>query len=268
MSDLPRLAPHGTPLDFFWGASLPVRAGLLVLRTPRLRLLTLLCAAVTLVILTLWAWALWTWLPEWMGHLWSRPLGGSRILWQLTAALGGAFLWVLGAVTLPLLALAPLQDPLVAATEAAVGAPPAPAVGALGGARQAVRALGHTAVRVALLLAGQALLLALQLLIPAGAMVWWAAGWGWTALWACAEYLDAPLSRRDRPFSEVRLVLARRTWLALGFGLVLTLLLWVPLVNLLLVPVAVAAGSLLHRSLVAAGTLSDGMLEVSRTDVG
>jgi len=99
-------------------------------------------------------------------------------------------------------------------------------------------------------------------------MVWWVAGWGWTALWACAEYLDAPLSRRDRPFSDVRQVLVRRTSLALGFGLVLTLLLWIPLVNLFLVPVAVAAGTLLHRSLVAAGTLSDGMPEDSGTNVG
>jgi CysZ protein len=268
MSDLPKLARRGNPLDFFWGASLPVRAALLVLRTPRLRALAVLCAAVTLLVFCLWGWALWAWLPEWLGQVWSPPRGSSRFVWQLTAVLTGALLWLVGAAILPLLALAPLQDPLVAATEAAVGSPPAPAVGALGGARQAVKALGHTALRVALLLVGQALLLVLQLAVPAGAMVWWVAGWGWTALWACAEYLDAPLSRRDRPFSEVRQVLVRRTSLALGFGLALTLLLWIPLVNLFLVPVAVAAGTLLHRSLVAAGTLSDGMPEDSRTTVG
>jgi CysZ protein len=268
MSDLPQLARRGNPLDFFWGASLPVKAALLVLRTPRLRALAMLCAAVTLLVFCLWGWALWAWLPEWLGQVWSPPRGSSRFLWQLTAVLTGALLWLVGAAILPLLALAPLQDPLVAATEAAVGSPPAPAVGALGGARQAVKALGHTALRVALLLVGQALLLVLQLAVPAGAMVWWVAGWGWTALWACAEYLDAPLSRRDRPFSEVRQVLVRRTSLALGFGLALTLLLWIPLVNLFLVPVAVAAGTLLHRSLVAAGTLSDGMPEDSRTTVG
>ena len=268
MTDLPKLAPRGTPLDFFRGASLPVRAALLVLRTPRLRALAVLCAFATVLVFALWGWAVWAWLPEWLGHLWSPPNGASRFLWQLTAVLTGGLLWLVGAATLPLLALAPLQDPLVAATEAAVGAPPAPAVGMLGSTGQALRALGHTAVRVALFLAGQALLLVLQLAVPAGAMVWWVAGWGWTALWACAEYLDAPLSRRDRPFSEVRQVLVRRTSLALGFGLALTLLLWIPLVNLFLVPVAVAAGTLLHRSLVASGTLSDGMPEVSRTTVG
>jgi len=51
-------------------------------------------------------------------------------------------------------------------------------------------------------------------------------------------------------------VLARRPWLCLGFGLVLVALLWVPLLNLFLVPLAVCAGTLLYRSLVSAGTLS------------
>jgi hypothetical protein len=45
------------------------------------------------------------------------------------------------------------------------------------------------------------------------------AGVVWTALFACAEYLDPPLARRGGGFAEVRQVLARRTALALGFGL-------------------------------------------------
>jgi len=86
--------------------------------------------------------------------------------------------------------------------------------------------------------------------------VWASAGVVWTALFACAEYLDPPLARRGGSFAEVRQVLARRTALALGFGLVVTVLLWVPLLNLFLMPLAVVAGTLLHRSLVSAGTLS------------
>jgi CysZ protein len=109
---------------------------------------------------------------------------------------------------------------------------------------------------VTILLLGQALVLALQLLLPAAAPLWAAAGVGWTALFACAEYLDPPLARRGGSFVEVRRVLARRTALALGFGLSVTVLLWVPLLNLFLLPLAVVAGTLLHRSLVSAGTLS------------
>ena len=51
-------------------------------------------------------------------------------------------------------------------------------------------------------------------------------------------------------------MLARRTGVALGFGLSITVLLWVPLLNLFLVPLAVVAGTLLHRSLVQCRTLS------------
>ena len=95
----------------------------------------------------------------------------------------------------------------------------------------------------------------LHALVPAAAPLWTAAGVGWTALWACAEYLDAPMVRHQRPFAQVRRVLAGRMALCLGFGLVLVVLLWVPLLNLFLVPLAVCAGTLLYRSLVSSRTL-------------
>ena len=116
--------------------------------------------------------------------------------------------------------------------------------------------MGRTAVRVILLVVGQGILLGLQLLVPAASPLWAAAGVGWTALFACAEYLDPPVARRGGSFAEVRRVLARRTGVALGFGLSITVLLCVPLLNLFLVPLAVVAGTLLHRSLVQCRTLS------------
>jgi CysZ protein len=216
----------------------------------------MLCAALTFVIFVAWAWALWTFFPGFLERLWPHPQGPVGWLWELTLIVCGAAAWLLGAVTLPLLALAPLEDTLVEATESAVGAPPAPPSGIAGAARQAISAVGRTAIRVMLLLAGQALLLVLQLLVPAGAPIWAGTGLVWTALFACAEYLDPPLSRRGGSFAEVRQVVARRPTLALGFGLAVTILLWVPLLNLFLLPLAVVAGTLLHRSLVSAGTLS------------
>ena len=256
MEDTPELPRQSGPLDLLRGASYPLRAACLVLRVPRLRRLTTLCAAITLLIFVGWAWALWTFLPRLLEAAWRHPEGAVGWLWELTLIVSGALAWLLGAATLPLLALAPLEDTLVAATESAVGAPPAPPSGIAGAARQAASAVARTAIRVMLLLVGQALLLGLQLLVPAGAPVWAGAGVVWTALFACAEYLDPPLARRGGSFAEVRRVLARRTALALGFGLVVTVLLWVPLLNLFLLPLAVVAGTLLHRSLVSAGTLS------------
>ncbi len=256
MEDTPELPRHSGPLDPLRGASFPFRAAALVLRVPRLRRLTLLCAALTLLIFVAWAWALWTFLPGVLERLWPHPEGAVGWLWNLTLVVAGALAWLLGAATLPLLALAPLEDTLVEATESAVGAPPAPPSGIAGAARQAVSAVARTAVRVLLLVVGQALLIVLQLLVPAGAPLWAGAGLVWTALFACAEYLDPPLSRRGGSFAEVRRVLARRPMLALGFGLAVTVLLWVPLLNLFLLPLAVVAGTLLHRSLVSAGALS------------
>ena len=256
MEATPELPPQSSAFDLLRGASYPFRAAGLVLRVPRLRRLTALCAAVTLLIFVGWAWALWAFLPRLLEAVWRHPAGAVGWLWELTLIVSGALAWLLGAATLPLLALAPLEDTLVAATESAVGAPPAPPSGIARAARQALSALARTAIRVMLLLVGQALLLVLQLLLPAGAPVWAVAGVVWTALFACAEYLDPPLARRGGTFAEVRQVLARRTALALGFGLVVTVLLWVPLLNLFLLPLAVVAGTLLHHSLVSAGTLS------------
>jgi len=252
MEDTPELPRDSGPLDLLRGATFPFRAAALVLRDARLRRLAASCAVVTLLIFALWGWALWTWLPELLERVWPHPEGPGGWLWQLTLAVSGALGWLLGAATLPLLALAPLEDLLVDATESAVGAPPAPPSGIAGAARQALSAVGRTAARVMLLLLGQALLLALQLLAPAATLLWVGAGVGWTALFACAEYLDPPVARRGGSFAEVRRVLARRTGLALGFGLSVTVMLWVPLLNLFLVPVAVVAGTLLHRSLVEA----------------
>jgi CysZ protein len=256
MEDTPELPRHSGPLDLLRGAAFPLRAAHLVLRVPRLRRLALLCAALTLGIFVLWGWALWSFLPGALERLWPHPTGPAGFFWELTLAVSGALAWLIGAATLPLLVLAPLEDTLVAATESAVGAPPAPPAGIVGATRQAVSAVTRTALRVMLLLAGQALLLVLQLLLPAGAPLWAAAGVVWTALFAFAEYLDPPLARRGGSFVEVRQVLAQRTGLSLGFGLSVTLLLWVPLLNLFLLPLAVVAGTLLHRSLVSAGALS------------
>jgi len=256
MEDTPQLPQRGSAFDLLRGAAYPLRAARLVLSVPRLRRLAALCASITLLIFGVWAWALWAFLPRLLGAVWPHPHGAVGWLWELTLVVSGALAWLVGAATLPLLALAPLEDTLVAATESAVGAPPAPPSGIADAVRQAVSAVARTTVRVMLLLVGQALLLVLQLLVPAGAPVWAGAGVLWTALFAFAEYLDPPLARRGGSFAEVRQVLARRTALALGFGLAVTVLLWVPLLNLFLLPLAVVAGTLLHRSLVSAGTLS------------
>ncbi|HZJ54235.1 MAG TPA: EI24 domain-containing protein, partial [Myxococcaceae bacterium] len=122
MEDTPELPHKSSAFDLLRGASFPLRAGALVLRVPRLRRLTLICATLTLLIFVAWAWALWTFLPGALARLWPHPEGPVGWLWEVTLVVAGLLAWLLGAATLPLLALAPLEDTLVEATESAVGA--------------------------------------------------------------------------------------------------------------------------------------------------
>ena len=53
------------------------------------------------------------------------------------------------------------------------------------------------------------------------------------------EYLDYPMSNRGLRFAEMRARLAGRRWMSFGFGLAVTALFLVPLLNFLVMPAAV-----------------------------
>ena len=74
--------------------------------------------------------------------------------------------------------------------------------------------------------------------------------------WLAVEHLSNPAARHLVPFRQVVRALRQRPFLALGFGAALWVLLWVPVVNFFLLPVAVVAGTLLFRSLEQAGLVS------------
>lgn len=96
---------------------------------------------------------------------------------------------------------------------------------------------------------GRALLLGLVSLvlmaIPGlGALVpplWFAFG----AYMLAFEYLDAPMGNRGLPFPVKRRKLGERRWLNLGFGGAVTLVTALPLVNLVVMPAAVAGATAL-----------------------
>ncbi|MFT4216975.1 MAG: EI24 domain-containing protein [Micropruina sp.] len=72
---------------------------------------------------------------------------------------------------------------------------------------------------------------------------------GWTIT---LEMTGSPAGRRGiRSFAARHRLLARDPWLALGFGVPVFLLLSVPVVSLLVFPIATAAGTLLTRRLAA-----------------
>jgi CysZ protein len=72
--------------------------------------------------------------------------------------------------------------------------------------------------------------------------------------WTMAvQFVDYPTENRQRPFQETLVKLKSNRAAALTFGLCATGALMIPLLNFLLIPVAVAGGTLLWRALDAGG---------------
>jgi CysZ protein len=114
-----------------------------------------------------------------------------------------------------------------------------------------VVSVAHTLSRLALMAAGLAILLPLHLVPGIGSALWLVLSTLWSAFWLAAEQLSNPMARHLRPFGEVVATLANRPGLAMGFGGVLSVILWVPVVNFFLMPVAVVAGTLMYCGLEA-----------------
>ena len=256
-SPIPQLPAVSTAGDLFRGLALPLRAFVLILSTPKLLGLSLLCAAVTSLTLVGVAWGAWA-LGQWgAGAMLSADSG-----WQHAASLGLGVvffivLFIVGALTAPNLLLAPLQDPLSEATETRCGDFTAPPFSAGGALRGIAESLLHTLLRLAFMALGLLVLFPLNLIPAAGSVLWVVLSSVWSMFWIAAEHLSNPMARHLRPFSQVMGALRKRLPLALGFGATLWLLLWVPVLNFFLMPVAVVAGTLLFRGLLRSGALPE-----------
>lgn len=256
-SPIPELPAVSTAGDLFRGLAIPLRAFALILTTPKLLLLSLLCAAVTgftLIGVGFGAWSL--------GQAGAGALIGADSGWQHAASIGLGvvffiMLFVVGALTVPNLLLAPLQDPLSEATEVRCGDFTSPPF-SLGAALRGVgESLSHTLLRFAFMALGLIVLFPLNLIPVAGSVLWVSLSSVWSMFWIAAEHLSNPMARHLRPFRQVIRALRGRLPLALGFGATLYVLLWLPVLNFFLMPVAVVAGTLLFRGLLKSGALPE-----------
>lgn len=252
---LPNLSAQGRWQDLTTGFGLVFRALRLIVATPKLLRLSLLCALVTAAVLIAGAVFLW---PR--AHLWATQLIGAQGWREVAAFALGLVIFVVAyatcALTLPNLLLAPLQDPLSEVTESAVSdfSPPPFTVAAF--LRGVWLSLSHTCLRLLLMVLGLALLSPLHFIPVVGSVLWSVVGAVWSSFIIAIEYLSNPMARNFYPFKQVVSALSGRKRLALGFGLGLWLLLWVPVLNSFLVPLAVVAGTLLYRSLLTGGVIT------------
>lgn len=253
----PRVPPLGARAgwgDFAFGFSLPFRAIRVIAGSPRLTALSLVSSAVTAAALIALSWALFTYTDDLVSLAWAKPTAWYAVaLWYLVVAVAFVLLLVVGANTVPLLLLAPLQDPISEATEASLGnfSPPPFSFGRFW--RGAVASVSHTLQRIGLLLLGQAVLLPLVLIPGVGSIAWTVLGALWTMWWLATEYVGGAMVRYLYTFREVQSALRARARLAMGFGAAVYVLLWIPVLNLFFIPLAIAAGTLLFCSLRQAG---------------
>ncbi len=256
MAVYPELPAQKSFADFWRGLSLPFAALRVVFRSGKLLSLTAICSLITLVTLSALVYLLVGRTDDLLSWAWAKPetwYGSS--LWYVVLAATFLALLVVGANTVPLLLLTPFQDPLSEGTEEVCGDFVAPPF-SLG---RMMKGLGvsvaHTLARIAVLLAGHALLFLLHFIPGLGSVLWTALGFLWTAGWLAGEYLDGPMARHFYRFSDVQRALLARPAFAFGFGTAVYLLLWIPVLNLFFIPLAVVGGTLLFRSLRAASVI-------------
>jgi len=255
-SPVPRFLVESNWADFFQGFSLPFWAVGVIFRSKKLLTLSLVAAAISVATVALMAVFLVQPFNDFVRFLIGRPRDWyGRIGYRIITLLAWVVLGVVAANTLPVLVLSPLQDPISEAAEEACGDFVPRSFSFFGFIRNSAIAFGHTAARVSFLFIGHLVLWSLHLLPLIGTILWTAVANIWTAGWLAAEYLDAPMARHQYPFTDVQGAIADRLRLCMGFGAAVYILLWIPVVNFFLVPLAIVGGTLLYRGLRASGTL-------------
>jgi CysZ protein len=236
---------------FVSGALYPLYAAAVLARAPRLWRYVLIPMLVNLLVgVTLYAGLLFAGLRAIDGLVaglpaWAAALGALlRLLLILGLLIATGFVLVRFGVVLG----SPWYTKLSAELELLRGGQPLPEQGA--GLSTALRDLGRALAfelrKLLLVVLIGGLLLLLNLIPLAGQLL---ATAGWIALGAtitCLDFFDYPLERRLLSFRAKLGVIRRSLPASAGFGLVCLALVSIPFVNLLSIPLCVAAGTLFY----------------------
>lgn len=213
-------------------------------------LLTLL-ALIGSVLLT------FTYADELLALVWREPAAGSRLHWLYSVAYALSFLlslvvMVLVCVLGSSVLAAPFNDLLSEALEERLTAQPAPPFVFARFLRELARSLSLALFRLLLYAAVVGPLWLLSWLVPGVGHAIYLVTWTvFTAAYFALDYVDWSASRHGLPIRARFALLGQRPLLMLGFGLSVWVCLFVPLLNLIFMPLSVAGGTLLFLDMQA-----------------
>jgi CysZ protein len=194
----------------------------------------------------------WRYADDLLALWWPQPDGGLAVVWAVVYGVfvvslfvaSTAFLWILGHIV-----AGPLYDRLAAEVEASLvqtGDEPFDWSVAIGDAAQS---FVHSILGLTAYILFAAPLLLINLVPVFGSLLYALGGFSLTSLFLARDLLDVPLSRRRMTFLQKVDYLRDHLWLGLGLGAGTTLLLLVPLLDLLVLPCSVLGGTLLFLAI-------------------
>jgi len=170
------------------------------------------------------------------------------ILALFAAAVFFGFTLVGGLVAAPFNEILSQRTEMLRMTELGLGAPPGttPFTGLGSIWRDASYAFGAELKRIGFYLAVMAVLALLNLLPAAGTVLFTVLGGLASCYFFAWDHTDLSMGRRRMTFAQKRQLLAAHRFSAFGFGAMALAITAVPLLNLLMLPVQVVAGTLLY----------------------
>jgi len=220
---------------------------------------------ITLVILAAMLWGVWQYHDSVVNLLWDEPTGEGfwvgvatffhgvvEVLLALLLALVGFVVVLLSSSVIA----APFNDALSEEVERLITGRPGPPFTIRVLLRDVVRTVGLELAKLLLYMLIVGPLWVASLLLPVVGQVVYTIFWFvFTAMYWAVDYVDWPASRRNRGIAYRFQMLKRHFLPMLGYGTGVWLFLFVPGLNLLFMPAAVAGGTMLYLDLEGGDTL-------------
>jgi len=251
--------PTATVVGYWRGLTYPFKGLRFVFFThPKLARFWLPPIAITLALLVVSFTLGWRYHDDLVNWMWAQPggdgfwIGVLGVLHWLLRALALIVLWAIGLIGVVLMTnviAAPFNDLLSEEVEhLATGRPGQPfSVAVL--FRDTLRTVGLEVLKLAIYVCVMVPMFVISYVPVVGAVIYAVVGFLFTTLYFAIDYVDWPASRRNRSIHFRFGMLHEHFMPMFGFGTGVWLFLFIPLVNLLFMPAAVAGGTLLFLDL-------------------